>query len=221
MYHTMPRPKQNPDEVLALELRITPPDGQPITDWQITGIDFRQAIVAKEGGTDDVRLHYHAYIETLRSRSWIVKWIYSIAHCYNGEQGNAVFFTRKPHDNTIGYVVKHGDIVVRHGCSDSYIEEWLNKSDEYKRNKEALRSRLKRLKKSFTQDVRDKVVERIRETPDLRTPDQVLNLILAEYHEAQMIFPSRTQVENLIATILYPYDKGLTRAFYLRSFEYR
>lgn len=217
----MPRPKLNPDEVLALELRITPPDAQPITEWNITDTDFKQAIIAQEGGTDDCRLHYHVYIETMRSRSWIVKWIYSIAHCYNGEQGNAVFFSRKPHDNTIGYVVKHGNIVVRHGCTDSFITEWLSKSDQYKRDKEALRSRLKRLKKSFTQDVRDKVVEHIRNAPDLRTPEQVLKLILAEYHEAQMTFPSRTQVENLIVTILYPYDKGLTNAFYLRSFESR
>lgn len=217
----MPRPKLNPDELLKLELRITPPDANPITEWNITDADFKQVIIAQEGGTDDCRLHYHAYIETLRSRSWIVKWIYNIAHCYNGEQGNSVFFSRKPHDNTIGYVVKHGNVVVRHGCSDSFIEEWLNKSDEYKRTKEALRTRLKRLKKSFTQDVRDKVVERVRETAELRTPEQVLQLILAEYHEAQMTFPSRTQVENLIVTILYPYDNGLTRAFYLRSFEYR
>lgn len=217
----MPRPKLNPDETLKLELRITPPDGNPITDWQITDTDFKQVIAAQEGGTDNVRLHYHAYIETLRSRSWIVKWIYSIARCSNGEQGNAVFFSRKPHDNTIGYVVKHGNVVVRHGCTDTYIEEWINKSDDYKRSKEALRTRLKRLKKSFTQDVRDKVVERVRNAPELRTPEQVLHLILAEYHEAQMTFPSRTQVENLIVTILYPYDNGLTRAFYLRSFEYR
>lgn len=217
----MPRPKQNPDEVLKLELRITPPDGELITDWKIDDNDFKQAIVALEGGTDDCRLHYHLYIETLRSRSWITKWIYSIAHCYNGEHGNSVFFSRKPHDNTIGYVVKHGNVVVRHGCTDTFIEEWLHKSDEYKRSKEANRQRLKRLKKSFTQDVRDKVVERIRDAPELRTPEQVLNLILAEYHEAKMTFPSRTQVENLIVTILYPYDTGLTRAFYLRSFEYR
>lgn len=217
----MPRTKVNPDEILALELRITPPDGQPIDDWKIVDTDFKQVIAAKEGGTDDVRLHYHLYIETLRSRSWITKWIYSIAHCYNGEQGNSVFFSRKPHDNTIGYVVKHGDVVVRHGCTDSFIEEWLNKSDAYKRSKEAAKQRLKRLKKSFTQDVRDKVVERIRDAPELRTPEQVLNLILAEYHEAKMTFPSRTQVENLIVTILYPYDNGLTRAFYLRSFESR
>lgn len=215
----MPRTKANPDELYIRELRITPPDGQPITDWQITDKDFKQVIAAQEGGEDQVRLHYHVYIETMRSASWITKWIYSIAHCYNGEQGNSVFFSRKPHDNTIGYVVKHGNIVVRHGTTDTFIDEWLAKSDQYRRDKEADRARNKRLKKSFTQQVRNKVSEILRQSPDTHSPQRVLDLIIECYHEANQVFPSRTQVENLIVTLLYPYDKSLHRAFYLRSFE--
>lgn len=217
----MPRTKQNPDEVLILELRITPPDAEEITDWKITPEDFKQVIAAREGGTEECRLHYHLYVECLRSRSWLIKWIYSIAHCYNGEQGNAVFFTRKPHDNTIGYVVKLGDVVVRHGCTQTFIDEWLAKSDQYRRNKETDRARAKRMKKSFTQLVRDKISVILRETSDSRSPERVLDLITEAYHEANLIFPSRTQVENLIVTLLYPYEKSFHRAFYLRSFETR
>jgi len=217
----MPRTKANPDELLILELRITPPDGNPITDWQIKPEDFKQLIVGKEGGTDDCRLHYHAYVECLRSRTWLIKWIYSIARCKHGEQGNAVFFTRKPHDNTIGYVVKHGDVVVRHGCSETFITEWLSKSDEYRRAKESSRKRRQRIEKSFTQDVRKKVVEALRESPDLRSPERVLDLILQEYHEAHKVFPNRTTVENLIVTVLHPYHGSMARAFYLRNFESR
>jgi len=217
----MPRPKHNPDEVLTLELRITPPDGKPIEDWKIQAEDFRQVIAAEEGGDDDCRLHYHLYIETLRSRSWITKWVYSIAHCHNGETGNSVFFSRKPHDNTIGYVVKSGNVVVRHGCSQTFIDEWLLKSEQYRKDKDSARAKSKRLKKSFTQAVLQNIVERVRDAPELRTPEQVLQLILAEYHEAKMIFPSRTTVENLIITVLYPYNQGITSAFYLRSFETR
>jgi len=217
----MPRTKANPDELLTLELRITPPDGQPITDWQITDKDFKQVIAAQEGGTEDTRLHYHAYVECLRSRTWIIKWIYSIARCTDGQQGNAVFFTRKPHDNTIGYVVKSGNIVVRHGCSETFITEWLNKSDEYRRARDAQKKRRQRLEKSFTQTVRNKVVEQLEESRELRTPDSVMNLVLAQYHEAKKVFPNRSTMENIITTCLYPYDAGMVRAFYLRNFETR
>lgn len=217
----MTRTKANPDELYVRELRITPPDGQPITDWKIDNKDFKVVIAAQEGGDETVRLHYHVYIETLRSASWITKWIYSIAHCNNGQQGNSVFFSRKPHDNTIGYVVKHGNIAVRHGCTDTYIDEWLAKSDQYRRDKEADRTRAKRIKQSFAKQVRDRVSELVSQSADTRTPERVLDLITEQYHEGKHTFPSRTQVETLIVTILYPYDKSLYRAYYLCSFETR
>lgn len=216
----MPRPKLDPNSVYTRELRITPPDGEPITDWKL-GTDFIKAVIAQEGGDEDCRLHYHAYIETSRSASWITKWIYSIAHCYNGEQGNTVFFSRKPHDNTLGYVVKHGNIVVRHGVTETFITEWLDKSEQYRKDKDSARARAKRMKKSFTQAVCHKIVEEVKTDPSLRNPARILELILAEYHASQMIYPSRTVVENLIVTILSPYDAYLPRAFYLRNFEPR
>lgn len=213
----MTRTKKNPDELLTLELRITPPDGTPITDWKLTDTDFKQVIAAEEGGTDDCRLHYHLYVECLRSRTWLIKWIYSIAHCHNGEQGNSVFFTSKPHDNTIGYVVKHGNIAVRHGCTQTFIDEWLAKSDEYRRAKESDRTRAKRLKKSFTQHVRDTIAETLTTDVAHRDAAGILDLIITHYHEGKQTFPSRTQVENLVVTLLYPYDKSFYRAYYLKN----
>lgn len=219
----MPRPKIDPESLLKLEIRITPADGNPIECWKMgdseVDADFKVLLAAKEGGTPDRRLHYHLYIETYRSRTWLPKWIYSIAHCYNGEQGNAVFFTRKPHEHTIGYVVKEGDIVVRHGCDDTFIDEWLKKSAQYKRDKEASRKREQRVKKSFTQEVREKVEATIASSSHLQNPESILDLILSEYHEAKMTFPSRSSIENLIVTCLYPYDKSMYRKFYLRAFE--
>lgn len=217
----MPRTKVNPDELLVLELRITPPDGNPIEDWKITDTDFKQVISAREGGTPECRLHYHLYVECLRSRTWLIKWIYSIAHCNNGEQGNAVFFTRKPHDNTIGYVVKRGDIVVRHGCTQTFIDEWLARSDEYCRARDAGKKRKQRLEKAFTQEVRERIEEFIKEhrSTHLRNPKDVLSMILMEYHKAGKNFPNRTTVETMIVTILYPYDASMAGAFYLKSFD--
>lgn len=216
----MPRPKTNPDEILRLELRITPPDGVPITDWKI-GDDFQLLLACQEGGDEDTRLHYHLYIETLRSRSWITKWVYSIAHCENGESGNAVFFSRKPHDNTVGYVIKHGNIAVRHGCSQTFIDEWITRSEQYKKDKDSAKQRAKRLKKSFTQALLGKIVETLKTDRSMRSPERVLDIILEEYHQANLVNPSKTIIENLIMSALYPYEHHLVRAFYLRNIEPR
>jgi len=217
----MPRVKVNPDELLILELRITPPDGQPITDWQISDMNFKQVLAAQEGGTDTCRLHYHAYVECKRSKTWLTKWIYDIARCTNGETGNSVFRTGKPHENTIGYVVKHGNIVVRHGCSETFVTEWLAKSEQYRKDRAATKKRGQRIEKSFTQQVLGKIVEQLRDAPELRTPERVLPLILHEYELASKVFPNRSIVENLISTVLYPYEGRLIDAFYLRNFQSR
>lgn len=215
----MPRPKVDPNALYIRELRITPPDGQPITEWKITPEDFKVVISAQEGGTSDVRLHYHLYIESYRSESWIKNWIYRIAHCNNGESGNTVFFSRKPHDHTIGYVVKHGNIAVRFGCTQTFIDEWLLKSDEYRRSKESDRKRSTRLSKAFILEVLKQVVESVRTDESLRNPGKVLQLILSQYQHHNKPYPSRTQVESLVVTVLHPYDEYLVRSFYLKSFE--
>lgn len=215
----MPRPKLDPNSTLTLEVRITPADGLPIDDWKVCDTDFKVMLSAQEGGTPECRLHYHLYIETLRSRSWLIQWIYSVAHCNNGEHGNAVFFTRKPHDHTIGYVVKQGNIVHRHGCTDTFIDEWLRKSAQYKQDKEASRKREQRVKKAFTLEVREKVEAALATASGfhLRNPESILDMILHEYHEAKLTFPPRSSVETMIVSCLYPYDKSLYKNFYLRS----
>lgn len=216
----MPRPKRDPDAIYCRELRITPPDGLPIEDFRENKGDFKVLIAAQEGGEGtDKRLHYHLYVETHRSESWLKTWIYSIAHCYNGESGNAVFFSRKPHDNTIGYVVKHGLIVARHGCTQTYIDEWLAKSEQYCRAKESSRKRRQRMNQVFTFELLATVRKKLAETPDLRTPHETHKLVLAEYNEAKKQYPTRSTMESLIVTLLHPYDETLVRAFYLRAFE--
>lgn len=219
----MPRPKLNPDEVLKLELRITPPDGRPIVDWQL-GDDFNMCLAAQEGGDapiSNARLHYHLYIETLRSRSWIIKWIYTIARCNNGESGNAVFFSRKPHDNTIGYVVKSGNIVCRHGCSQTFITDWLNKSEQYVRDKDATRKRQQRVEGSFMMECRKEIAEFLKTNVDKRTPQGVMDFVMNYYITHDKFMPSRTQMETFIVGSLHMYDAYITRSFYLRNFDNR
>lgn len=210
-----------------LELRITPPDGLPITDWQLNlevlgkpRDHFKKLIAAEEGGEGTGKaLHYHVYLETWRSATWIKKWVYTIAHCHNGEQGNAVFFSRKPHEHTIGYVVKHGNIVVRYGVEETFITEWIAKSEQYKRDKAAESKRKQRVEKSFTQSVRESIATQLESRHELRNTRDVLNMILMEYHGHGKVFPNRSTVENLTATLLYPYQEDLIAAFYLRGFD--
>lgn len=224
----MPRPVKT-GVLTPMELRITPPDGKPITDWMLdmpvvgssNPVHFAKLLACEEGGIEDVRLHYHVYLETWRSRSWIIKWIYTIARCKNGEQGNSVFFSGKPHDNTIGYVVKHGNVVCRHGIEETFLTEWLAKSKQYRSDKDAKRKRKQRIEKAFTHQVRETVSATLRDAPDLRTPEDVMNLILREYEEHKKMYPSRSSMEIQIVSLLAPYHPATVRAFYLRSFETR
>lgn len=214
----MPRPKLDPDSTNVRELRITPPDGLPITDWKATFIDFKYFIAAQEGGEGtDKRLHYHLYIETFRSESWITKWIYSIAHCYNGESGNSVFFSRKPHEHTHGYVVKHGNIAHTIGYTEAEIATFIEQSASYVRDKSAARKRTQRLAKSFTQQVYDEIVSEI-DTETIATPPLIVSKILTKYKSNGKMLPSRNVVDTLIISVLNA--KGCdVSAFYLRSFS--
>jgi len=220
----MPRTKANPEELLILELRITPPDQQPITEWpHVNDVNFKMLIAAKEGGEGtDKQLHYHLYAECLRSRTWLEKWIYTTARANKLEaKGNKVFFSRKPHENSIGYVVKEGNLVVRHGTTDQFITEWMTKSDQYRKDKEASRKKKQRIEKSFTQRVRDILVDHLVYNPDDRTEEACLELIIKCYQEAEKIYPSRATVELLIVTSLAQYRPYMVRSFYLKNFEPR
>lgn len=213
----MPRPKLDPTAINKFELRITPPDAEPITDWKVNDKDFQLLLACREGGTEGVRLHYHVYLETLRSKSWILKWVYSIAHCYNGESGNSVVFTRTPHDNTIGYVVKHGDVACRHGCTDRFITEWLERSAQYAKDSATLRKQATRRNEKFSQLVRQTISKHLEEHPDMRYEEQVVGLILEQYSANDKLLPSRSVVENLTCTLLYPWKPDLIRVYYAKN----
>lgn len=212
----MPKPKSG--EVFQRELRITPPDGLPITDWQANTEDFTQLIAAEEGGGDTgKKLHYHLYVEITRSETWLKKWIYNIAHCHNGESGNTVFFSRKPHENTIGYVVKSGNIVCRHGVNQTYIDEWIKKSNEYVKNKSTERKRQQRTRQSILATIQEHVESDLKARDVKRTPEAIGDLLVKYYHEYS-IYPLRSQHEMMVIKLIHPYDDYFVRSFYNKSF---
>ena len=211
----MPKPKSG--ELYIRELRITPPDGLPITEWKVTEDDFKVCVAAEEGG-DEKRLHYHLYIESFRSETWIKKWIYSIAHCYNGESGNSVFFTRKPHENTIAYVVKYGNVVVRHGCSQTYIDEWITKSNEYRQNKESIRKRVQRSRQGIIKQICEEVASGLKGGSVEPSWDTIADELL-NYFKLHDIYPIRSQFELMVIKLIHPYKPEFVRSFYTNSFS--
>lgn len=206
----MPKPKSG--EMYIRELRITPPDQQPILDWHVNDDDFKVLLACQEGG-DDKKLHYHLYCESTRSETWLKKWIYKVARCNNGESGNSVYFSRKPHEHTIGYVVKSGNVVCRHGLTQTYIDEWIAKSDEYKRNKERDRKRAQRSRTSVLKDISESIAKGLHEGSVDRTPQGVSEELL-KYYSVESIYPVRTQHEMMVIKLIHPYASEFVRLYY-------
>lgn len=207
----MPKPKSG--ELYIRELRITPPDALPITDWQVNDDDFKVLIACQEGGDDGKKLHYHIYMESHRSESWVKKWVYKIAHCYNGESGNTVYFSRKPHENTIGYVVKCGNVVCRHGVMQTFIDEWLIKSNEYKATKERDRKRVQRSRATIIQTIMDKLESDLHAGILIHSVEAVSESLLNSY-ATEKVYPSRSQHEMMVIKLIHPYVPTFVRSYY-------
>lgn len=211
----MPKPKSG--EVYQRELRITPPDGLPISDWSVNVDDFVKLIAAEEGGGETgKKLHYHLYAETTRSESWLKKWIYTVARCQNGEKGNAVFFTRKPHEQTIGYVIKNNNIVCRHGVDQMYIDEWLKKSDEYVKSKAAARKREQRTKQGIYKEMVEAVEKDLQTGLLVASVEEISTALLRKYSSSNC-YPNRNQHEIFVIKLIHPYNDSFVEQFYNRG----
>lgn len=212
----MPRVKQN-DDVMELELRITPPDGEPITDWKLTD-DHREFVAYVEGGADTGKtLHYHCYLKYARSRTLLLKWIYSIAHCNNGETGNAVFFSRKPHDHTFGYIAKCGSVACRHNVPQTTLDEWFAASEGYRKSKSSARKRSQRTREQLVADIKDHIITELKEHRLDRNVQSIVDRLLAEFNTRGLSFPPRASLEILVMNILYHFDPSYVRSFYARN----
>lgn len=213
----MPRVKKD-NSVLELELRITPPDGNQIVDWQITD-DIEKLVAYEEGGSaGDKKLHYHCYIVYRRSRTLLTKWIYTIARCIEtGETGNAVFFSRKPHEHTFGYICKNGKVAVRHNIEAGVIDEWLRQSQKYVTEKETDRKRKQRSRESELQLVFESVEKHLKGVGDYSSGD-VVSAVLSECDARETRFPSRSQMESFVLKMMYRINQQLVIAYFNRNF---
>lgn len=215
----MPRPRKDPTAVLKRELRITPPRNEQIQDWCLDERILKFVAFEEGGGNTGKRLHYHCYIETTMTSQALPKWIYTVCQCIEtGEKGNAVFFTREPHEHTFGYISKQKVCAKRHNFEQTFIEEWFTQSDAYNRQRGTQRKREQRTRQDelrnivtlVEKDLHDRIIE--------KSVDNVVHAILKYCKHEDVRFPTRTQMETYVVELLYPYDQNLIAEYYMRSF---
>ena len=133
------------------DLRITPTDQKRITKEEILESDLNKAevvIVAEEGEPNGIpKLHYHLYVKARLSDTLMRNICRKLGRSTKEINGNAVFFCRLAHENTIGYVVKNRNIVY-HNLNQTLIDEYFEISKDYQREKERkLKKRVARERK--------------------------------------------------------------------------
>lgn len=204
------QPAINPTRVR--ELRLTPPDGEPVQDWYIDS-NISKLLACEEGGIGTGKaLHYHAVIETTYSDDSIKGWIRRVLRVPMSQAlGNAVYRTGAPHENTYQYVVKCEKVVESHGHTPDEIREWIRLSDEYRRDIGAQRRALQRLRSQG----REKQLRTVEEITFKWAADNVwatgvdnlVRRLLTECDNGNIEFPTRAQMEAMVNRIQWKLAK--------------
>lgn len=217
-------PKKPSGAVLKLEVRITPPDQKAIDDWYESDLqEGLQLLVCGEGEPNGTpRLHYHIYLETTVSLSSVRKWINKVLESHKDPNveynGNSLYFTRKPHEHTIPYIVKSRNILVRVGVTQQLIDEYFKQSDDYVKTKERdrkrkTRSRVDEMVEVFAQveqDLKDRTITGV---------DGIVSRALAICSAEGYDFPARSVMERYVLKLMYSRDEYLVRSFYTKQFD--
>lgn len=199
-----------PREPRLRELRLTPPDGQPVDSWYETDAGISKLLACEEGGIGTGKaLHYHAIIETTLSDDALQGWIRRVLRIpFSHAMGNAVYRTGAIHEASYQYVVKNRAVVCRLGYTDDQIAEWCRLSDEYRRDVNAQRRSLQRLRSQG----REKQLRTIEEVVfnigeqnvfAFADPTTIVRHVLTECDNANIEFPTRTQMEAMVNRICW------------------
>lgn len=231
------KPKQA--EVRRRELRLTPPDGQPIEDWQVGDPDCQisKLIAAEEGGVGtDKALHYHAVIETTYTDDALKGWIRRVLRLTPFQPlGNAIYRTGEYHDLSIGYAVKCGQISCAHGYTDDEVTKFIADSQQYRKDVTAQRKNLQRLRSQG----RDRQLKTIEEIVEQRmkqqqeahsllrrtmawTAEAIVELFLTECANNNIEFPTRNQMSAIINRLRWRLNMGRDNVvqFYAHGMDY-
>lgn len=209
----MPRPAT---KAFTWDVRITPTDQLPITDWTDFEREDAKILAFEEGGEGtEKRLHYHVYLETTMSESKVRSTCATLGRATSDMKGNAVFSVRKAHEGTIGYVVKDGKRVYVFNYEDRHIEEFMEMSAQYRKDKEKTKKRDQRQKQSFLNEA----IAHIRENMPEFTNRPKSETIFWEFHKYYLTngarpLPSRSILETAIVNLLPQEEKS---RYYLKN----
>lgn len=192
------------------DIRLTPTDQVEVDFTALDLSDFKILLICKEGEPDGKpRLHYHMYAVTTRSDTYIDTLLNKLGKATQTIKGNAVYSKRNAHDQTMGYVVKNGDVKVRHGINDQFLTEIFKKSENYRKEKETERKKVTRSNENFLSMIlKDAEVKR------LADPMDITAIILKKYREADKRFPPRSAIESAVMYVLYDKDPKLVISHY-------
>lgn len=217
-------PRKPSGEILKLELRITPPDQQPITDWYEKDLQATILLVAGEGSPNGTpRLHYHIYLETPISKSSVRIWVLKVLQSHIDPNvkynGNSLYFTRQPHDHTIPYIVKSRNVLIRTGITQSVLEDYFKSSDEYNKQKSNTRKKQQRTRLDEYEELYATIKEDLENRTISNDVDSVVSRCLAICYTKSYEFPTRVTMDKLVLKLLYPYNEYLVRSFYTKSYN--
>lgn len=209
----MPR-KLGTAQLATYDVRITPTDQLPITKEQIMESDLKISeviLVAEEGGTPELKLHYHMYLKTTLSESRLRNVCSMLGRATKSANGNTVYSIRAAHLHTIGYVVK-GKNIVYHNQSQTLIDQYLDQSDEYRKSKEKERKTAFRKNEKTLMDIMKEV-----EVDCNSTAQSVVIDVLKMYSKLGQKFPTRSALEVATMSILYPHRPVDVESYYCRN----
>lgn len=213
-------------ETRVRELRLTPPDGQPVTDWFVGDPGITKLLACEEGGTGtDKALHYHAIIETTLTDDALKGWIRRVLRITPfTSMGNKVYRTGEPHEHSYGYVCKHAQVKCSFGYTDEQVARYIIESDEYRRDVLRQRQALQRLR-SQGREKQLKTIEEITQNMLIQHPElylgseSIVQMYLEECDRANIVFPTRTQMESIVNRIRWNThrDRGAVVEYYMRG----
>lgn len=232
LYAPIPRRGRPPKPVNKheRELRITPPEGVPIRDWNVAPLtEVSKCVACEEGGIGTGKqLHYHVVIESTYSDEMIKSWIRKLLNFTGYSLGNQIYRSAKPHEGTFGYVVKQDVCVALWGYTDVEYNKWVDDSNTYRANLARERRDDQRLRsqnrKKQLMTIYDRVKDAIERGHINAYPDPIVGLYLKFCRETNIDFPTRTQMENMINTLRWQYNddgKQAVVAYYTKTFNSR
>lgn len=206
------RPKVD-GELRELDIRLTPVDQVEVDFSSVDLSDFKILLICREGEPNgQPRLHYHMYAVTSRSDTYLDKLLNQLGKATDVYKGNAVFSKRKAHDGTKGYVVKNGNVIVRHGLDETYLDELFKKSENYRKEKEKERKTASRSNENFLSNIlKDAEVKR------LSDPVILTKFILDAYSENGKRFPPKSTVQTAVLSVMYKIDPDTVVHQYVRG----